>query len=684
MKSQHMLNRVGIAWRLALIPFSFALPIAVLVLFMVRGLDGTIEFAKMEQYGNTYQRVLEDLLKAIPEYSWAAQEAMADETKHAEAIATLSSQQQQIDRLLSQLGETDRRLGKTLQFTDQELKRLDRAESGFRQLSAQWEVLKISVTEQNAPEWFEAEARLLKNLRAAISHAGDKSNLILDPDLDSYYLMDITLLALPQNQDRLVRIIDDGRELLKRGALTVEERVELAVGAVGLKESDLDRVVSSVQIAIVEDSNFYGTSETLQSSLAPVLKNYTDATNTFIGLVQQVAAAQTVTVSPAEFLRVGKNARDASFGLWNVAEAQLHHLLEKRIDWHREQKVRYLLLSSVAVLLAAVLAWWVTRSILLPVRDLSATAMLVASERDLTRVADVSGQDEISQVGQSFNQMIAGLATILRQIKQAGVHLSGAAAGIRASTEQQASGAAAQFSTVTQAANTVVELAQTATQISGGAQQLTESAAATLKGIEAISDKMAAMSERLLLFGEKSQAIGKVTILIDDLANQTNLLALNAAIEAARAGEAGHGFSVVAREIRNLAERSGDATLEIRKLVTEMQSETQASIRGAGDATRAATQGLEQIQQTTRVIQQIFAATQQQKSAADEVVLAIRDVDGTARQFAASTSQVASAAEQLSRLAAEFKQTIEQFRIEGNGDAPPADRNLAAVMKAGR
>ncbi|HSQ21780.1 MAG TPA: methyl-accepting chemotaxis protein, partial [Coriobacteriia bacterium] len=153
--------------------------------------------------------------------------------------------------------------------------------------------------------------------------------------------------------------------------------------------------------------------------------------------------------------------------------------------------------------------------------------------------------------------------------------------------------------------------------------------------------------------------------------------ALNAAIEAARAGEAGKGFSVVAFEIRKLAESVVDSTGEIESIMTEIQSaandlvlsteqelkQVQSGVELANVTGESLEQILETIEQTTVAAKEISAATQQQKSATEQVVKAMREVASVAQQTAAGSKQVASAAEQLSAIARESSQVGAAFRI---------------------
>jgi PAS domain S-box-containing protein len=255
-------------------------------------------------------------------------------------------------------------------------------------------------------------------------------------------------------------------------------------------------------------------------------------------------------------------------------------------------------------------------------------------------------------------QMYEEMKRMVNHIHNAGIQITTSSAQIRAASEEQATGAAEQSSGVSQVTTTIEELNTTATRIAKNAETVARLAGDTLAGMQEINMKVTDTARKILALGEKSQSIGNITKLIDDIADQTNLLALNAAIEAARAGEVGRGFAVVAQEVRKLAERSSESTEEIRQIINEIQGETNATIMSIEGSTNWVKKGLEMIEETAKSAKEISIATQQQKFASEQVVQAMREIDSVTKQFVSSTRQAAASAAQLNTLSEELKRAI--------------------------
>jgi methyl-accepting chemotaxis protein len=261
-------------------------------------------------------------------------------------------------------------------------------------------------------------------------------------------------------------------------------------------------------------------------------------------------------------------------------------------------------------------------------------------------------------------QMYEELKRMVNHVHNAGLQISTASAQIRSASEEQATGAAQQSSGVSEVTTTIEELNTTATRIAKNAESVAKLAGDTLSGMQEINAKVNDTARKILALGEKSQSIGNITKLIDDIADQTNLLALNAAIEAARAGEVGRGFAVVAQEVRKLAERSSESTEEIRQIINEIQGETNATIMSIEGSTNWVKKGLDMIEETAKSAKEISIATQQQKFASEQVVQAMREIDSVTKQFVSSTRQSAASATQLNTLSEELKRAIADVKAE--------------------
>ena len=367
-------KHLKVAQKLMLISIFFVMPDSVMLFLFITAINDSIHFAEMEQKGNQYQRPLEELLELIPQHGELTQRTPGAEPNLQEAIAKKAAD---IDAAFYELEKVNSRLGVELQFTDEGLAKRHRERYRVENLKAEWKELKSPPGSTNSAEREEKYMHLIADVRTMITHAGDTSNLILDPDLDSYYLMDATLLALPQTQDRIAAVMAHGAAVLKQSNVTFQDRQQFAIYATMLKEADLDRVTGSVETALLEDPNFYGVSPSLQANVPPALQEYKAATEVFIHLTKHFFTLEKVDVTPEEYFAAGTKARDASFNLWRIADAEVDTLLQKRIEAYQARRTRSLLVAAGALLAAICFVTFITRTISGPLRQQAADIQTV-------------------------------------------------------------------------------------------------------------------------------------------------------------------------------------------------------------------------------------------------------------------------------------------------------------------
>lgn len=376
--------------KFVLIGASFSLPIALLLYLYISQVQARIEFTDRELRGTAYLRPLVEL------------QAILWETPSAETEARAAAAWNALDT-------AQKEHGAALQFTPVGLAKRGRRGLEPQAMRERWEKVRR--------EPMEMELRKLDvDFGRMITHAGDQSNLILDPDLDTYYLMDVTLLALPQLQGRLNRI----SELAKK-----PEPLRISVESGLLKEVDLPRVRASTTAAWLEDPNFVGIHPTLKPRLTAALAAFEKHHN------ELIHALESADVESRQLTELSDQARHAGVEFWEVATGELDGLLRMRVEALREERNRALALSILSLAGASWLAVFLLRSITSPlelvVRELSpeSVAMRVSADRlALHRLRDALSEDESAKLSE---EMKGHSVTIRRAVIELVAQISGGA-----------------------------------------------------------------------------------------------------------------------------------------------------------------------------------------------------------------------------------------------------------------
>ena len=353
------------------------------------------------------------------------------------------------------------------------------------------------------------------------------------------------------------------------------------------------------------------------------------------------------------------------------------------LDAYASTKVILFTLAGVALLLGIACAWFITRSITLPLRAAVDVAERVAGG-DLTSRFETGRRDEVGQLMDALGRMNTNLAGIVGQVRDGTATIAQVSGEIASGNQDLSARTEQQASSLEETAASMEELTSTVRQNTEHAHRA-NALAATAAGVAGEGGRMVAdVVGTMGRIDASSQRIVDIIGVIDGIAFQTNIQALNAAVEAARAGEQGRGFAVVASEVRTLAHRSAAAAKEIKGLIHDSVVQVQEGTRQVDLAGTTMQQIVHSIGQVTLIMNEITAASEEQTAGIEQVNTAIVEMDRVTQQNAALVEQAAAAADAMREQAGQLESVVATFRLEGAAApgtrlAPPVSRIALAA-----
>jgi methyl-accepting chemotaxis protein len=321
-----------------------------------------------------------------------------------------------------------------------------------------------------------------------------------------------------------------------------------------------------------------------------------------------------------------------------------------------------------AMILGIMTMLWCIRSIALPLREFQKSVAYLG-EGDFTAKVVVNSQDEFGQMGMALNKAMSSLRTAFTQLKDNALQVASGSTELSATSGQMASASSEisqaseeQRHALEQVASAMVEFAASIEQVHQHVRQsrgqVERAELAVVEGTTVGS----ASSQAMISIRDTNGLMVKAVTVIQDIARQTNLLSLNAAIEAAKAGSQGKGFSVVAEEVRKLAERSGQAAREIADLITRTNGAVQDGVDRVQDSVRV----LDSIRESTQVIagmtKEIETAITEQATTSQEVSRQLEKVSGQVAHNSSATMQMSASIQEVTHTAGELARAAEQLR----------------------
>ncbi|MFG5408480.1 methyl-accepting chemotaxis protein [Piscinibacter sakaiensis] len=618
-----LFRSIGFPAKALAVTLAFLLPLAVLAASFWSMADAAIGFAEKERSGVVYVRALTPLLEAAQNRRRAAL-AQAPDLPQAQA---------RVEQAWRALQAVHAERGEAL-----------KGAAAWHRLEGLHAGLLAAPAAAGLGERFNAHTAYVDALFDLLNDVADGSNLTLDPDPDTYYLMIGATQALPALAEQTGRLRGLGNVALAQGTLAPPQRDALASAADAGKA--LGRATEADPTIAAE---------------VPA-GAWSQPVDRLARAVREQLLAGTPSGDAAAYVALGD---EAGRGVYDSLARQLDALdlrLARRIQAQRQALWTQLGGVGAGLLLALYLLvsfYRVTQGGIAEV----GRQLAEISHGNLTLRPRPWGRDEVAQLMNTLAATLEALRRIVGQVRQGADQIETASQEVAAASQdlsRRTEESQAQLQRTSTAMSQIGQTVQQTASVAAGASQLVGgNAAVAARGGRVVGDVVQTMGG----IRDASGRIAEIVGTIDGIAFQTNILALNAAVEAARAGESGRGFAVVAAEVRALAQRSGDAAKEIRGLIGDSSEQVQVGSRvvgEAGDTMRSIVEGAERVR---TLIQEISDGAAQQTAGLGEVAQSVDQLDTMTQQNAALVEQTAAAAASLQDNARRLTREMAFFRL---------------------
>ncbi len=623
-----LFRSIGFRSKALVISLVFAAPMALLAWAYLADKAAAIDFSERERVGVAYLRAALPVLHTLQQQRLVVLEATA--------LGTTATANPAVDKSLAELAAAQAAHGATL-------------DTGAAHQALLSKVAALSLGTAGAASDLEAllaaQDAAVGAALALVTTATDQSNLTLDPDLDTYYLMDAATGALPGLGEVSSRMLAVSLALAQGGDATPALQ---------------NLMVSGAAVAELMDTRWASGMDKVHS-LHPDMKQamgFDDARQAARRFLEVAAGSE----DPARLRSAGESALKALTDVQSQSLQELDRLLAVRIAGFVGKRDAVLAALAISLLLVTYLFMSFGKVLDGGLKEV-AFHIEAMRDGDLTTQPRAWGADEVAGLMLTLTSMQRSLRQIVLQVRgasdnivSASTQISSGAADLSNRTEQSAANLQETASSMEQIASTVKSNEDT---ISEATRLANSNASVAERGGQIIGAVVSTMAD----INASSSRIGDIIGTIDGIAFQTNILALNAAVEAARAGEQGRGFAVVASEVRALAQRSSAAAREIKSLIGTSLTQVEGGSRVVREAGSTIGQIVEDSRRMRELLGAVATAAREQTSGIGQTVRSVQELDSVTQQNAALVEQTAAAASSLRDQAHGLAAEVAQFRL---------------------